>query len=772
MNSIDFLSAFHPDGPWVLTSIQPSKKSIEGFTFTPNEKDKAKKWIRDRDGKQNIYFHVNTPRSNVKRKKTNREDIHSVQWLHVDVDAEVGKPLEDELNRIRRLIDEDCPIHHPTFIVFSGGGYQAFWRLEEPIIVDGDMAVAEEIARYNRQLEIVLGGDNCHNIDRIMRLPGTMNIPNAQKMKKGRVPVRSEVYLYEPERIYSISHFTQAQPLQSKDGDIGNTVDIDTSNIERIDNVDYLDKWDVSERVKAILVQGDDPDEPKKGDNSRSAWLFDVLCQLVRCKVPDDVIFSVVTDPTYEISSSVLDKGSNATKYALRQLQRAKDQAIDPWLRKLNDRFFVVGSLGGKCRVVERVHDPHMRRVKHTTQSFPDFKNRFCNERVKVGKKSTMPVGAWWLQHPMRRQYDFMQFAPGASADNTYNLWRGFSCEAKPGSKHDPFLKHMAENICDKDETHYQYLVRWMARAVQEPSKHGETAIVLRGQSGTGKSFFAKQFGSLWGQHFVQVSDAKHLVGTFNAHLQDAVLVFGDEAFFAGDRRHESVLKTLITEERLMIERKGFDVETQPNFVHLIMASNADWVIPAGPTERRFFVLDVASGHKQDTDYFSSINKSMADGGREHLLHFLLSLDLKDFDVRQVPRTKALLEQKLHSMDPMREWWFSRLQEGSLITGQTNWEKKVRVDRLYDDYVTYCRKWNVLRMGNSTKLGQFLRKSLPGEYPYKSRASIDGERIYMYIFPDLHECRLTWELEFGAIDWDKEDGVENEEIFKEEDLPF
>ena len=42
----------------------------------------------------------------------------------------------------------------------------------------------------------------------------------------------------------------------------------------------------------------------------------------------------------------------------------------------------------------------------------------------------------------------------------------------------------------------------------------------------------------------------------------------------------------------LMVEPKGIDAETASNFVHLIMASNESWVVPAGFGERRLLVLD------------------------------------------------------------------------------------------------------------------------------------------------------------------------------------
>ena len=87
------------------------------------------------------------------------------------------------------------------------------------------------------------------------------------------------------------------------------------------------------------------------------------------------------------------------------------------------------------------------------------------------------------------------------------------------------------------------------------------------------------------------ISNAKHLTGNFNGHLRDTVLLFADEAFFAGDRAHVGVLKALITEPTLTIEAKYANAVQMPNFVHLMMASNEEWVIPAGPEARRFFGL-------------------------------------------------------------------------------------------------------------------------------------------------------------------------------------
>ena len=70
----------------------------------------------------------------------------------------------------------------------------------------------------------------------------------------------------------------------------------------------------------------------------------------------------------------------------------------------------------------------------------------------------------------------------------------------------------------------------------------------LRGRQGTGKGIFCTQFGRLFGQHFVHVERSSHLTGHFNSHLKDKLIVYADEAFWAGDKKAEGVLKAMITE--------------------------------------------------------------------------------------------------------------------------------------------------------------------------------------------------------------------------------
>src|SRR5207245_1865389 len=98
-----------------------------------------------------------------------------------------------------------------------------------------------------------------------------------------------------------------------------------------------------------------------------------------------------------------------------------------------------------------------------------------------------------------------------------------------------------------------------------------------------------------------------------------------------------------------------------------------EWVIPAGKDERRFLVCDVADHVAQNHAYFREMDAELAAGGRELLLADLLEFDLSAVNLRQIPKTAALLQQKLQSLDPFHSWWFERLESGSTLRTEDFW---------------------------------------------------------------------------------------------------
>ena len=167
--ALDFLEQmFGADIVRHLVAIDEDGK-VAALSFGPTEREAARAWIEARQGSDNLYYSVNELKPSVSNRKAAKEDVARALYLHVDVDDTAA------LARICEFVPK------PTSVVFSGNGYQVFWKLKEPT---QDL---DQVERLNAGIARKLGGDKCHNIDRVMRLPGTINVPNAKKRKAGRV---------------------------------------------------------------------------------------------------------------------------------------------------------------------------------------------------------------------------------------------------------------------------------------------------------------------------------------------------------------------------------------------------------------------------------------------------------------------------------------------------------------------------------------------------------------------------------------------------------
>ena len=725
--STEFLNKLYPEGPWLLTAIPVERshemsKSPPTQTFYPGQEANVVQWLKSMEGGEfNFYFSVNPPVKDM-TKKARRLDIKEMVYLHVDVDPHRDADLLDERNRIEELLTNKLPegVPQPTCVIDSGGGFWGFWRLAEPFAIAADSAKYEEAKLFNLHLETVFGADSCHNVDRIARLPGPRNYPDSKKKAKGRVVAETKVLFFDDKATYPLTQFTKAPQVQAKrDGfSTGKTVKI-SENVQRLASLDELPKG-VTDLCKRVISMGTDEDDAERF-TSRSDALWFAVCDMVRGDCSNDQIYAVITDPDWGISESVTD-GSNGRGdgYARRQIERAREMAVDPMLMDFNNRYAVVQNAGGgTCRVVyEEEIDGAKRMVLQPPDSFKSFySNQFVTIQVQQGNNTVarqLPAGRWWFEHPRRRSYRSIVFLPGQEVeDDVYNLWRGFAYEARPGGSCDLYLACVQDCVCDGNEEVYEYLLNWMALAVQQPDQPGHTAIVMRGGQGTGKGTFARTFSKLFGRHGKQITNALHLTGHFNAHLRDCVVLFADEAVAADDRNHEAVLKTIVTEEEMMVTPKGKDPTVEKNYLHVIMASNSNWVVPTGYDDRRFVVLDINEDHKTDRAYWTKLRAELDSGGYEALLYMLATRDVSKFNPREKPQTSALQEQKTLSFEPLARWWYGVLQEGfirevvltngaMIPTGYVGWSYNSSVP-------TGMRR-------SSHMIGQFLRKALPEDY--------------------------------------------------------
>jgi hypothetical protein len=334
------------------------------------------------------------------------------------------------------------------------------------------------------------------------------------------------------------------------------------------------------------------------------------------------------------------------------------------------------------------------------------------------------------------------------------NLWRGFAVDPAAGDW-SKFRAHIFNGICDYDKAAFEYVLNWLARLVQRPGEHGQTALVLQGDEGTGKGIFGRAIVALCGQHGIHLTQTRHLVGNFNQHLRNKVAAFADEALFAGDPSIRGPLFALITEDTVQFEAKGVDSETGANCLHIVMATNEDWAIPAGVNARRFCVLRVSSAHRQDTAHFGAIEAELRAGGLAAMLHDLQARDISNFNVFALPATAALGDQKIRSLRGPERWLLDCLQRGRL--GFDPWGAdplKVSKTGAYDAYRSAARENREHSPKDIATWAKSVKGAL-GECWRETKLWAGGMRSRQLVFAALPDSRAAFERYIKQkIEWE------------------
>jgi hypothetical protein len=615
--AIEFLHHWEPGGPWVLTAIMPDGPT-ETVTFHPGEEPELRRWIDRHQGKQNIYFSVNRVKHDV-RKKTSKADIGLMLALHVELDPSASADLVIEQQHMLEKLQKHAP--PLSVIISSGGGMQGFWLLE-PVPVDD----IDRLEAYNIALEQELGADRCHNIDRIMRLPGTINLPNRKKQLAGREPALARVIEADWECRYRLDDFKLATASDTPNAESVKGNEDDTEALASEVDIGALP---VSKRIRNLIRGIHDPEHHYQ---SRSETVMAVLVAMASNGCSDEQMVAVVFDEHFPDGAHVREH-KEPDAYLARQIAKARERAADPAVVELNQSYALI--LVGAQAVILKEAISSEGKPGFNLITLSAFNHWLENRFVKVRRKK-IPLPKHWLRHPHRRQYEGLVFLPGRKDPRYYNLWRGFSVEPRLGSCQ-LFLDHLLDNVCQGDAALYLWVLGWFADLFQNPGRKCGTSLVIRGKMGTGKTTVGKIIGSLLGDHYVPVSDPRYVTGRFNNHLLSCILLHADEGFWAGDRAAEGKLKDLVTGDQHFIEQKGIDPFKVRNFIRLLVTGNPHWIVPAGMEERRFAVLDCGEDHMQDHSYFAAIEQEMENGGREALLDYLLRYDLSQVDLRTVP---------------------------------------------------------------------------------------------------------------------------------------
>lgn len=308
--------------------------------------------------------------------------------------------------------------------------------------------------------------------------------------------------------------------------------------------------------------------------------------------------------------------------------------------KAFNRRYAVIRTSGG-VRILVEPRDGNEDVAFESQNDVALYeKNRIVWVQEGKGSKK-LEAFKLWLEWEKRRTYRQVVFAPGRKTPkDVYNLFQGWKYDPVETSWEDymensenpvegdwSMLRgHIYENICEKNDEYFEWLMTWFAMIFQRPDAKPGSTVVITGEKGTGKSTVFDYINQLLGRCGITVSQRKQIVGQFNGHLATTLLMVCEEAFWAADPQAEGVLKDMITNKSVLIEKKGYDPIQSLNYTRLALISNNEWVVPASlKDERRFFVLRCGSQRRGDIEFFEKMREQMEKkGGLEALLYDLL----------------------------------------------------------------------------------------------------------------------------------------------------
>lgn len=184
-----------------IAAIDPDSGAYDHENAHPGQLDTLLPFIERYNGKRNLYFGVDPLIRDVG--KASKADVAALCYWHVDYDPRDNEPLNAERVRMRGAVDTFKV--KPTSVIDSGNGLGLFWRSGEPILHNDN---TEALEATNKRLAKAFDGDSGTDLCRLMRLPGTLNLPTASKLAKGRsaVPVPATL-VYQNDNAYSLEDF-------------------------------------------------------------------------------------------------------------------------------------------------------------------------------------------------------------------------------------------------------------------------------------------------------------------------------------------------------------------------------------------------------------------------------------------------------------------------------------------------------------------------------------------------------------------------------------
>lgn len=489
------------------------------------------------------------------------------------------------------------------------------------------------------------------------------------------------------------------------------------------------------------------------------------LTNMLRAAKKDDMA-KLCLDACIMAQSDTTTEVIELNDFMSEMIAEEKRISVKVRFKEYNEKFYIVENYGGSAMVFRDAFHPESGAQEFwRPRAFQEAKVHelvLLSFDISEDRPHVERFARMWTESPKARRYakQEMRFETtdrvvDINGEKVFNLFQGWATMPVAGVW--PAIHYLIRDIiCSGSTDATEYLLNYLAHMVQKPHVLPGTAVILQSEEqGTGKSTFMALLRKLLGSRYcASTSDADHFVGPHNDRALNKVLLHFEEAVAPNDRKIESKIKALITNETASYNPKGIAVIEARNFARVFMTSNAQQVAHLARHDRRMFVLNVSAKHANDAAFWSAAHEAFPQE-MEAFMHALRTRDISAFRPSVIPFTEAKDKQKMSSVVGPERVLFEFLEAGRLpacshFDGRY-WE--VRVTALSDHFIK-----NSSKVGHSYPQPARVFAPIRLAPSYQRRLSVNGQPskpYWLLALPSLQEARKAFLVHqnVAAHDW-------------------
>ena len=305
-----------------------------------------------------------------------------------------------------------------------------------------------------------------------------------------------------------------------------------------------------------------------------------------------------------------------------------------------------------------------------------DGTKRMCMAVKNLRLLFGAPYVNTWLSHPDRQVLlpEQIKFEPGVDLPPPcVNLFDGLPTEPVPCLESDvrpilDLLEHLTSlcyvrapngQLMPAGAQVFDQVLKWCALIVQRPGAKSRFAMVFHGPQGTGKNLFWDTFRRILGKYGKMVGQTE-LEDRFNGYMSGKMLLIGNEVVTRQELWHnKNKLKWVITEDEIPIRGMHQEVRWESNHANIVFLSNELMPVALERDDRRHLVVYTPAA--EDPALYARVVEFLAHDGPAKFLHYLLQVDLADFNEHTKPMMTeakaALIELGLKPAERFASEW-------------------------------------------------------------------------------------------------------------------